>query len=95
MKTVTVDCTGIQKTDELWQRYVDAAQPESAHFFGRNLNAFWDAVERGGPGWPGEVELVFLNTGELEPLRNPDGTSFLDSLKYLAEKQTAITIRFA
>ena len=96
MRVVTVDCSGITSPDELWQRYLDAATPELGHLFGRNLDAFWDAVEGGGPGWPGEVELVFLNSSELAPLRNRRGDrGFLECLKEIANSATSVQIRFA
>ena len=41
------------------------AEPEGASYFGCNLDAFWDALN-GGPGWPGEVELKFINTMRLK-----------------------------
>eukprot|EP01035_Chromulina_nebulosa_P046776 gene46776-63379_t len=57
MREVVVDCSGIGSTEEFWQRYLDTAKPDGAAMFGRNLEAFWDAIEGGGPGWPGTISL--------------------------------------
>lgn len=48
MRTIYIDREGAESADEVWQRYVDAVNPENAAVFGRNLDAFWDAVEHGG-----------------------------------------------
>ena len=68
MRTVVVDCDGIKSEAELWQRYLAASSPDGADYFGRNLCAFRDAVLAGGPGWPGECELRFCNTGQLKAI---------------------------
>jgi Barstar (barnase inhibitor) len=41
MQTITVDCEAVR-----------AIPTENAHYFGRNLDALWDAVSGGGPGAP-------------------------------------------
>lgn len=86
MKTIYIDCRGVTSAGELWGRYVDAAQPEGGDAFGRNLDAFWDAIEHGGPGWPGEARLVFTNSRDLAPLRLQGGSSFLDALRNIADE---------
>ncbi|MGH6615761.1 barstar family protein [Sphingomonas sp.] len=96
MKEVIVDCSGIISSDELWQRYIDAAQPENASMFGRNLDAFGDAVEGRGPGWPGEIMLTFKHSEQLRPLRMRGGNgSFLDALKGIADRSSVVKIDFA
>jgi len=93
MQTIIVDCAGIQTTDEFWQCYLDATRPQDAALFGRNLDAFWDAVERGGPGWPGQIKLVFANSSALSHLTNRGGTKqFLAILRDFASRVTAIKI---
>ena len=94
--TKFIDCAGVTSTDEFWQRYLDATQADGAQHFGRNLDAFWDAVEGRGPGWPGLVKLVFVNSDDLSALTNRAGTeSFLTSLRQIASKVTAIEIELA
>ncbi|QAY78925.1 barstar family protein [Sphingosinicella sp. BN140058] len=81
MHTIVIDCTDVRSAEEFWQRYLDAAKPEGAAFFGRNLNAFWDAVEGAGPGWPGDARLAFTNTTHLEP-------ALLEGLRSIAHEAT-------
>ncbi|MGE6784641.1 barstar family protein [Ensifer adhaerens] len=95
MKEVVVDCSGIRTPAEFWQRYLDVVEPEGAGMFGCNLDAFWDAVDGGGPGWPGEVALVFSNSDELSGLRTGKGNVLLlDVLKTIASEVTTISVKF-
>ncbi|URK87358.1 barstar family protein [Rhizobium sp. RCAM05350] len=92
VKTISIDCAGVTDIAEFWQRYLDAVQPGDADLFGRNLDAFWDAIEGGGPGWPGPVRLVFTNTGQMKSLKTVDGGSFLEKLRRIAGEATRIDI---
>ena len=95
MREIIINCRGVTTPDELWQRYLDAAKPEGAEIFGRNLDAFWDAVEHSGPGWPGKVRLIFEASAHLEPLRIRRGDhSFLDALKNIANDASEVRITF-
>ena len=93
LETITIDCAGVTSTGEFWQRYIEATNPDGAEIFGRNLDALWDAIQGGGPGWPGNVRLVFANADALAPLRTGDGSEFLPSLKRLAAEATEITVQ--
>lgn len=95
MKTINIDCAGVRSPDELWGRYLDAARPAGGEHFGRNLDAFWDAIEGGGPGWPGQVVLAFQHTEALSDLRTSAGTSFLDGLRQIAEQATRIRVQLS
>lgn len=92
MRSIRIDCSGVTSCDEFWQLSLDATQPEGAQWFGRNLDALWDAVEGGGPGWPGEVRLVFTHVDELAPLRTRGGSSLLEGLRKIAAESTRIDI---
>jgi ribonuclease inhibitor len=71
MRVITIDCARVTDARDVWELYIAAASPEGAHYFGRNLNAFGDAVSAGGPGWPGDdCELRFINTASLKQLEN-------------------------
>lgn len=95
MDEIIIDCSGVKTPAEVWQRYLDAVQPESAQMFGRNLDAFWDAIEGGGPGWPGEVALVFNHSDQLRSMQIRSGNgSFFDALKHIAEKASVVKIEF-
>lgn len=92
VKTISIDCAGLTDTAEFWHRYLDATQPQDAGFFGRNLDAFWDAIEGGGPGWPGNVRLVFTNASQIKSLRTFGSESFLEKLRQIANETTQIEI---
>jgi ribonuclease inhibitor len=92
MHTIYIDCSGVKSAADFWQRYIDAAKPADADLFGRNLDAFWDAVEGGGPGWPGEARLVFTHSSDLETLRVGSGKPFLDGLRQIADEVTVTHI---
>jgi ribonuclease inhibitor len=94
MRAIHIDCANIESADAFWQRYLDVVQPDGGEMFGRNLDAFWDAVEGGGPGWPGDVELVFTNSRLLEPLKTAGGASFLAGLIRISEQATHAKLRF-
>jgi RNAse (barnase) inhibitor barstar len=94
MREIVIDCSGIESPDEFWQRYLDAAKPEGASMFGRNLDAFWDAIEGGGPGWPGEVTLIFTHADQLAALRTRGGKgSFIDALRSMANRTPTVIVR--
>jgi RNAse (barnase) inhibitor barstar len=92
MRTIYIDCNGAKSAAEFWQRYVDAVATEDPRFFGRNLDAFWDAVEGGGPGWPGEVKLVFTDSAGLAMFQVGSGLSLLDGLRRIANDATQTEI---
>jgi len=83
--TITIDCAKVTSEEEFWLLYLQSVDAQNGHVFGRNLDAFWDALEGGGPGWPGDVHLHFVNTQSLAPLR---GRKFLTILRRLAGELT-------
>ena len=95
MRTIHIDCSDVRSVADVWQRYLDAAAPDGGETFGRNLDAFWDAVEGGGPGWPGAAKLVFVGSTALAVLRLPSGLPFLPELRRIANEATRVQIEFA
>lgn len=94
MREVKIDCSGVTSPDELWQRYIDAAKPSGASMFGRNLDAFWDAIEGGGPGWPGNVVLVFEHSRQLSAFTTVGGQrSYLDALTEIADQASIVAVK--
>jgi ribonuclease inhibitor len=89
MQIISVDCSEVTSEASFWQAYLAAANPEGANYFGRNLDAFWDALN-GGPGWPGEVTLILVNTAHLKSIR--DGR-FYESLSEIARDSKSVHIR--
>lgn len=88
MKNLEIDCGGIKTEAEFWDRYLAAAKPQQSGF-GRNLDAFWDAVQGDGPGSPGLTSLAFTNTNSLQALHNGH---FLESLRAIARDTTRISV---
>lgn len=80
MKKYLLDCEAIGSASEFWDLYLRMVSPDGAGFFGRNLDAFWDATAGGGPGWPGSCQIVVTNTELLEQ-RNGE---FLKKLQEIA-----------
>jgi ribonuclease inhibitor len=90
MRIVTIDCSNMNDETEYWDAYVAAALPEGRGYFGCNLDAFWDAVSAGGPGWPGEdCELRFINTAPIKTFREK---KFYDALKEIAKDSDNVPI---
>lgn len=88
MRSIVIDCSNIQSEADFWAAYVGAAKPDGADYFGRNLDAFWDGLN-GGPGWPGECRLRFVNTSSLQSLR---GGSFIEALRDVAVRSTFVKV---
>ena len=85
-RTISVDCTHVHTAAEFWQLYLDVVNPEGADLFGRNLDAFDDALD-GGPGFPGMVDVLFVNTRDLD-------RQFLAALKQIASEHATPRILF-
>lgn len=64
LKRFTLDCESVQADGDFWDLYCEVVRPEDEGYFGRNLDAFWDAVSAGGPGWPGECQIDLVNSSE-------------------------------
>ena len=82
MRKLIVDCASVATEAELWQRYVQLPGVQGAHLFGRNLDAFWDALTSGGPGTleaDERIELRFIHTGSLRAVR--DGSFYEDLIR--------------
>lgn len=86
MQVIYVECAGVQSEREFWKRYLDALKLEGADLFGCNLDALWDALEGGGPGWPGEVKIVLNNSAQLSKLEKKAGGSFLYRLSQVVNR---------
>lgn len=61
MKKYILDCSSLKSEGDFWNLYCEATHPEGEGYFGRNLDAFWDAVSAGGPGWPGACQIELVN----------------------------------
>lgn len=88
-RIVTVDCASVANENDFWNCYVTAANPDGSEIFGRNLDAFWDAVN-GGPGWPGVCQLRFINCRSIKGIR--DG-QFYEALCDIARDSSLVEIQ--
>lgn len=88
---ITIDCSNVGSEEEFWRLYLDSVDAQDSHLFGRNLHAFWDALDGGGPGWPGDVDLHFTNAKSLAPLL---GGTFLTILKRQASNLSSARVTF-
>ena len=61
MKKYILDCSSLKSDGDFWDLYCEVVQPEGDGYFGRNLDAFWDAVSASGPGWPGACQIELVN----------------------------------
>ena len=64
-----VECSQVSTPAEFWKHYIEQIEPEGAHVFGRNLDAFRDALFVDGPQ-PNSPALPYPN-----PLTSPRQTS--------------------
>ena len=71
--------------EDFWEAYVSVTNPAGSEAFGRNLDAFWDALH-GGPGYPGENTVYFVNTSNVKAFR---GGSFYTALREIAKESGA------
>ena len=90
MAVFTINCDGLNSESEFWDLYLAETNPEGACYFGHNLDAFWDALS-GGPGWPGECELRFVNTRSLQ---NFNHGKFYVALKEIARDSKVVPVYF-
>ncbi|NOV17521.1 hypothetical protein E5S70_15760 [Ensifer adhaerens] len=94
MKHFVIDCQGIATDADLWRRHLAVTNPAAGQDFGCNLDAFWDAVEGGGPGYPGRCKLTFKNAAALSHIKTGSGVSLLDGLQNIARAATVVVIEF-
>ena len=78
-----LDCASVDNISEFWDLYIEVVSPEGVEYFGRNLNALWDALHAGGPGYPGNESCTIkvINTKLLKQL---DDGVFYDGLKQVS-----------
>ncbi|AHL77675.1 hypothetical protein CH92_17585 [Stutzerimonas stutzeri] len=89
MDTIVIDCQKVGDEEGFWQLYLETVRPEGAVFFGRNMAAFWDAISAGGPGWPGDVELLFIHA---EALTSIEDGNFLRRLQEIQEQSPQVRV---
>lgn len=93
--TLTIDCHAIGDMDAFWERYVQAVGPENCVHFGRNLDALWDGLSGGGPGWPDVDHLVFQHSNALLEMPDGDGAFLLQRLGDMASRLVHMKLELA
>ncbi len=93
--TLTIDCRGIGNMASFWARYVQAVGPENCVHFGRNLDALWDALSGGGPGWPDVKHLVFKNSNALLDMPDGEGAFLIQRLGDMASRLVHMRLELA
>jgi RNAse (barnase) inhibitor barstar len=86
MNIYTLDCFAISSEVDFWDLYVRVVAPQGAGYFGRNLDAFNDALA-GGPGWPGVCQITLINWAGL---RRFSGGAFYANLCSIMEQQKVV-----
>ncbi|TVZ55309.1 barstar (barnase inhibitor) [Lutibacter sp. Hel_I_33_5] len=69
--------------EDFWNRYV--AEIESEKLFGKNLDAFNDAIIAEGPGFPGDCIIEIIGTKKLEKVFGKKNFDFIIGLLRDAE----------
>lgn len=54
--------------EDFWNAYAKEIDSESAKYFGKNLDAFNDAISAAGPGYPGECTIEIIGTENLNKI---------------------------
>ena len=63
-----------------WNKYVADIDSEFANFFGKNLDAFNDAITAEGPGFPGYCIIEIIGTKKLEKVFGKEDFDFIIGL---------------
>ncbi|WGH76615.1 barstar family protein [Tenacibaculum tangerinum] len=66
--------------EDFWDKYVAEIHSESAKLFGKNLDAFNDAITAEGPGFPGDCIVEIIGTKKLEKIFGKEDFNFIISL---------------
>ncbi len=75
-----IDVQEIASVTEFWNKYVDVIDSEGIHYFGKNLDALWDALSAGGPGYPDSDNFIIRVSGS-DSLKKFGNGDFYNSLK--------------
>ena len=71
--------------EDFWDQYVAQIDFESGKYFGKNLDAFTDAITAAGPGFPGDCIIEIISTKKLEQLFGKKDFDFIIKLLRDAE----------
>ncbi|OUL63619.1 barstar family protein [Flavobacterium sp. AJR] len=77
--------------EDFWNAYAKEIDPESAKHFGKNLDAFNDAISTAGPGHPGECIIEITGTENLYKIFGTENFQFIIELLTKADFVDLIT----
>lgn len=85
MDKYVIDVIDVNTACGFWDKYLEVVKPDGARYFGKNLDAFWDALDGGGPGFPCSDESLIriVNSVSLKSIN--EGTLF-DGLKSISNR---------
>lgn len=69
-----------ESKEDFWNKYVAEIDSESAKHFGKNLDAFNDAITAEGPGFPGDCIVEIIGTDSLEKIFGKEDFNFIIKL---------------
>jgi len=80
---------------DFWNKYASEIDSESAKYFGKNLDAFNDAITAKGPGFPGDCIIELMGARKLEKIFGKEDFEFIldllrkaDFVDLIVEKTT-------
>ncbi|WP_109301211.1 hypothetical protein [Aquimarina sp. AU474] len=65
---------------DFWDKYTEEIDKESAKNFGKNLDAFNDAITAQGPGYPGDSVIEIIGTEKLTKIFGKENFNFIIDL---------------
>jgi len=66
--------------NDFWEKYTKQIPTESAKLFGKNLDAFNDAITGGGPGFPGDCVIEIIGIEKLNEIFGVQNMEFIIQL---------------
>jgi len=81
-RRIILDGYSYKTKSEFWDDYTDQIPIDSVKCFGKNLDAFSDAITGGGPGFPGNCSIEIIGIKKLtEIFGKSDMNLIIDLLK--------------
>jgi hypothetical protein len=84
-KKIFINGEFCETKQDFWNKYVAEIDSESGKLFGKNLDAFNDAITAEGPGFPGDCIIEIIGTEKLEKVFGKEDFEFIIGLLRDAE----------
>lgn len=79
-RKIFIDGNNCNSKADFWNQYTSQISAESAEHFGKNLDAFNDAITGAGPGFPGECLIEILGKNKLKQVLGIKEFNFIHKL---------------